>query len=107
MLIDQRLGTARQWNQTALHSGSGADAFCAREGLGVSLAPVPGLLSIAAGLVIVEVLVGWSPALPRRSPPPPQKYPGVRADFLHVKNKKKMYKRENAWIKCKEQNIYI
>ena len=65
VLIDQRLGTV-------LHGGSGDDAFCAPEGPGVSLAPVPGLLSIAAGSVIVEVLVGWSPVLPRRSPPPPK-----------------------------------
>ena len=60
--------------------------FCAREGPGVSLAPVPGPLSIATGSVIVEILVGWSPALPHHSPPP-QKWHGVRADFLHVKKK--------------------
>ena len=77
-------------NYTALHGGSGDDALCAPEGPGVSLAPVPGPLSIAAGTVIVEVLVGWSPALPRRfPPPPPQKRPGVRADFLHIKKKKR------------------
>ena len=74
-------------NYTALHGGSGDDALCAPEGPGVSLAPVPGPLSIAAGTVIVEVLVGWSPALPRRFPPPPKR-PGVRADFLHIKKKK-------------------
>ena len=81
----------RQGNQTALHGGPGDDAFCAREGPGVSLAPVPGPLSIATGTVIVEVLVGWSLALLRRfrSPPPSQKRPGVRADFLHTKKKKK------------------
>ena len=58
----------------------------------MSLAPVPGPLSIATGTVIVEVLVGWSLALLRRfrSPPPSQKRPGVRADFLHTKKKKKI-----------------
>ena len=49
---------------------------------------IAGPLSIAAGTIIVEVLVGWSPALPRRFP---QKRPGVRADFLHVNKKKKVY----------------
>ena len=48
--------------------------------------PVAGPLSIAAGSVIVEVLVDWSPALPRRFSP--QKWSGVRADFLHVKKKR-------------------
>ena len=38
-------------------------------GGGGSLTPVPGPLSIAAGTVIVEVLVGWSPALSRRFTP--------------------------------------
>ena len=42
------------------------DAFWGR---GVSLAPVPGPLSIAVGTIIVEVLVGWSPALRHRLPP--------------------------------------
>ena len=54
----------------------------------MSLAPVPGPLSIATGTVIVEVLVGWSPALPRRFLP---EAAGVRADFLHIKKKKKIY----------------
>ena len=52
----------------------------------MSLAPVPGPLSIATGTVIVEVLVGWSPALQRRFLP---EAAGVRADFLHIKKKKK------------------
>lgn len=55
-------------------------------GVGVSLASVHGPLSIAAGTVVVEVLVGYSPVLPRRFP---QKQLGARADFLHVKKKKK------------------
>ena len=38
----------------------------------MSLAPVSGPLSMAAESVIVEVLVGWSPAIPRHSPPPPE-----------------------------------
>ena len=50
------------------------------EALRVSLGP----LSITPGTVIVEVLVGWSPALPYRFP---QKRSGVRADFLQVKKK--------------------
>ena len=55
----------------------------------MSLTPVPGPLSIAAGTVIVEVLVGWIPALPCRFP---QKRPDVRADFLRVKEKVNTYK---------------
>ena len=54
----------------------------------MSLAPVPGPLSIATGTVIVEVLVGWSTALPRRFLP---EETGVRADFLHIKKEKKIY----------------
>ena len=54
----------------------------------MSLAPVPGPLSIATGTVIVEVLVGWSTALPRRFLP---EATGVRADFLHIKKEKKIY----------------
>ena len=49
----------------------------------MSLAPVPGPLSIATGTM--EVLVGWSPALPRRFL---LEAAGVRADFLHIKKKK-------------------
>ena len=52
----------------------------------MSLAPVPGPLSIATGTV--EVLVGWSTALPRRFLP---EATGVRADFLHIKKEKKIY----------------
>ena len=48
----------------------------------MSLAPVPGPLSIATGTM--EVLVGWSPALPRRFL---LEAAGVRADFLHIKKK--------------------
>ena len=44
-------------------------------------------LSIATRTISVEVLVGWSPAVPRRFS---QKRPGVRANFLHVKKKKVM-----------------
>ena len=51
------------------------------EALWVSLGP----LSITPGTVIVEVLVGWSPALPYRFP---QKRSDVRADFLQVKKKR-------------------
>ena len=81
----------------------------------VSLAPVPGPPSIAAGSVIVEVLVGWSPALPRHSPRPP-KWPGVRADFLHGKKKKeKKKKKDMKWyvvigakgiLRCSTKNVY-
>ena len=61
--------------------------FVRKKGGGVVLlAPVPGPLSIATGTVIVEVLVGSNTVLPRCFP---QKRPGVRADFLHVKKKKK------------------
>ena len=65
MLIDQPRDrqAVRKGNQIALHGGSGDDAFCA-------LAPAPGPLSIAAGSVIVEVLVGLSLALSRRPPRP-------------------------------------
>ena len=52
----------------------------------MSLAPVPGSLSIAAESVIVEVLVGWSPALPRHSPPPRS---GLVSEFPSRKKKKK------------------
>ena len=81
-----------------------------------SLAPVPGPPSIAAGSVIVEVLVGWSPALPRHSPPP--KWLGVRADFLHLKKKKKKKrkrKKDMKWyvvigakgiLRCSTKNVY-
>ena len=51
------------------------------EALWVSRGP----LSITPGTVIVEVLVGWSPALPYRFP---QKRSGVRADFLQAKKKR-------------------
>ena len=62
------------WSHTA------ALLYAGGEALRVSLGP----LSITPGTVIVEVLVGWSPALPYRFP---QKRSGVRADFLQVKKK--------------------
>ena len=46
---------------------------------------------IETDTVIVEVLISWSPALPRRFP---QKRPGVRASFLHLKRKKKKKKKK-------------
>ena len=57
----------------------------------MSLAPVPGPLSIATGTVIVEVLVGWSLALLRRfrSPPPPAEATWCPCGFPPHKKKKK------------------
>ena len=57
-------------------------------GPGVSLASVPGPLSITAESVIVEVLVGWSPALPRRFPPKSDLV-SVRISSTYKKKKKK------------------
>ena len=68
----------------------------------MSLAPVPGPLSIATGTVIVEVLVGWSPALPRRFLP---EAAGVRADFLHIKRKKDIPTTENTYKQYKQAKI--
>ena len=82
MLIDQRLGTARQsGGGTRLLCTAAPEMmhFCAQEGPGVLLAPDPGPLRIAAGSVIVEVLVGWSPELPHHFPPPP------RSDLVSVR----------------------
>ena len=67
----------------------------------MSLAPVPGPLSIATGTVIVKVLVGWSPALPRRFLP---EAAGVRADFLHIK-KKDIPTTENTYKQYKQAKI--
>ena len=58
--------SAMRCGVTGRHTIPLGDAFWGRE---VSLAPVPGPHLIAAGTVIVEVLVVWSPALPRRFPP--------------------------------------
>ena len=67
VLINHRLRIARQFGRgTRLLCTAAPEMmhFYAREGPGVSFAPVPGPLSIAAVSVIVEILVGWSPALP-------------------------------------------
>ena len=57
----------------------------------MSLEPVPGPLSIAAGTVIVEVLVGWSPALPLRSLPPRSDLVSVRISSTLKKKKERKY----------------
>ena len=66
----ERLAPSVEATVNALERLVTRGAFCARGGGGgVSLTPVPEPLSITAGTVIMKILVGWSPALPRRFPP--------------------------------------
>ena len=78
----------------------------------VQLAPVPGAFSIAAGTVIVQVLVGWFPALPLRYPPeatwcpcgflPCQKKISAKIDKILLN-----YKCDSIWLLHYDGVIYF